>query len=215
MRRGRRHWRRRMNRRVTVRRVLQNHVAEACGEGHAASIFAAVAEERIDRDDAGRIVRRYHVEGEQLEGECTTWDADGWLAQRANFKTGKLDGELVQYDANGDVTAVLRFVNGVLDGEATYFNRGRPQVKMIYARGVQDGPTILFGENEKPISRAEYKAGKLDGTSSWFRPDGSLLRTAEYKEGMLDGDTIDYDERGRISERTRYAANELVERVKK
>jgi len=71
-------------------------------------------EERVDRDDAGRVVRRYHVAGDQLEGECVTYNEEGWALQRSNFKDGLLDGELTQYDSDGEIVASMQYQAGKL-----------------------------------------------------------------------------------------------------
>src|ERR1051325_6375847 len=193
----RRHWRGRMDRRVAVRRVLLDHVAEAGGAGHEANVMldfvAEEAVERIEKDDAGRMRLRYFVRGEKLDGEWTAFDQEGWVAQRGTFKEGVLDGELLQYDADGRVAASLPYRMGKLDGEARYFDRGRLQLSMAFTNGLQDGPTTVFGENGKPTTQAEYHAGKLHGLSVWYRPDGKPLRTSEFADGELDGETGGYD----------------------
>lgn len=167
---------------------------------------AEEAVERIEKDDAGRMRLRYFVRGEQLDGEWTAWDEEGWVAQRGTFKQGALDGELLQYDPEGRVAASMPYREGKLDGEARYFDRGRLQLSMMFASGLQEGPTTVFGENGKPTTKAEYHAGKLHGLSVWYRPDGRLLRTSEFADGELDGETVDYDERGRVTARVMYRA---------
>lgn len=167
-----------------------------------------------ERDDAGKVRHRYQLIDGVLDGESLMFDSDGWLLQRAQFKTGHLDGELVQYAAPDVLSAVLQYHRGKLEGAGTYYDRGKPRVAIHYRDGVQDGETILFGDNGLPTSKAEYKAGKLDGLSSWYRPDGTLLRTAEYVDGLLEGEMVDYDERGRVSERMIFHADELQERIR-
>ena len=118
-----------------------------------------------------------------MDGPYETFDAGGWLAQRAHFKEGVLDGELVQFDADGNTLAVMHYADGKLEGESVFFDRGQPQLRMQYRNGLQEGETIVYGANGLPTAKAEYRAGKLDGLSSWFRPDGTLLRTANFVDG--------------------------------
>jgi antitoxin component YwqK of YwqJK toxin-antitoxin module len=161
----------------------------------------AEIEERVDRDEAGRVTRRYHVAGDQLEGECLVYTAEGWVAQRSNFAGGLLDGELTQYDGDGEIAAVMHYRAGKLEGLSRFFDRGRLQLSASYHDGLADGETIVFGEYGKPSAKAEYRAGKLHGLSSWFRPDGTLLRTARFAGGEPDGEPVDYDERGRAKKK--------------
>jgi antitoxin component YwqK of YwqJK toxin-antitoxin module len=160
--------------------------------------------ERIEHDDAGRVSRRYHTDAEeQLEGECTTWDAEGWLAQRAQFKAGLLDGELVQYDPEGNVSARVSYRAGKLHGEALFYERRRPQLKTQWRDGLQDGESIVYSAEGRPSARAEYRSGKLHGRSSWYRPNGTLMRTLDYIDGEPADEPVEYDERGRALERRR------------
>lgn len=146
----------------------------------APAILANVAAtERIERDDAGRVRRRYSVDDD-----------------------GALDGELVQYDEQGHVEVQLPYRAGVLDGEARFFERGRLQLRMTYRNGVEEGERILYGEQNKPAMTVAVRAGVQHGTTSWFRADGSLMRTAEFVDGEMRGEPVDYDERGRAVKKT-------------
>jgi antitoxin component YwqK of YwqJK toxin-antitoxin module len=155
-------------------------VIRAAGFDMRASIAPAIlglvdAEERIERDEAGRVRRRYSVSAE-----------------------GALDGELVQYDDHGHVEVQLPYRAGVLDGEARFFERGRLQLRMTYRNGVEEGERVLYGEQSKPAMTVQVRAGVQEGTTRWFRADGSLMRTAEFVEGEMKGEPVDYDERGRV-----------------
>lgn len=165
-------------------------------------------------DDQQRVRHRYQLAGEILHGESIVFDPDGWIVQRALFSDGQLHGPLVQYASPEVLSAVLQYQRGRLEGLGTYYDKGKPRVSIEYRDGVQDGQTILFGDNGNPTSKAEYKAGKLDGPSSWYWPDGTLLRTAQYVDGMLEGELVEYDERGRVTERMIFQADVLQKHVR-
>ncbi|MEA2343754.1 MAG: hypothetical protein QOF63_1923, partial [Thermoanaerobaculia bacterium] len=93
-------------------------------------------EERVDRDEAGRVTRRYHIIEGQLEGECAVYNAEGWIAQRSNFKDGLLDGEMTQYDEAGEIAAAMHYRAGKLEGESRFFDRGRLQLSAQYRDGL-------------------------------------------------------------------------------
>lgn len=185
-----------MNWRVTVRRILQHHVTETRGgAGHGREYSAMIScrnsgevplsesEERSERDEAGRVRRRYAVRDGVLEGLCTVWNEEGWVALKATFSGGLLDGELTQFDADGAVTAVMHYRGGKLHGESRFFDGGRLQLKTDWIDGQQDGESVVFGDNGRPTTRSRWRAGKLHGRSEWFRPDGSLLRSVDYEDG--------------------------------
>ena len=169
----------------------------------------AELEERIERDEQGRVRRRLQLDGELPVGECLTWDAEGWLAQRATFKNGLLDGQLIEYDPAGSPVAILHHRAGKLHGQAQFFERGRPLLTTHWQDGVQDGESIVYGPDGHPTARTRYRAGELHGPASWYRPGGLLMRAATYIDGQLEGDVLDYDERGRVTERAPHRGGKL------
>ena len=160
--------------------------------------------EEVVYGDRGQVLRRQAFLDGKPDGDWTAWDEDGWIAERGSFQDGHLEGKLLRYDREGRVLAALPYRTGKLDGEALFYDAGRLQMKIGYHGGLQDGETVIFGENDLPTVRSLYRAGKLHGLSSWYRPDGSLMRTSEHLDGELDGETVEYDEKGKAAQRILY-----------
>ena len=97
----------------------------------------------------------------------------------------------------------------VLDGEALFYDRGRPQLSMVYRAGVEEGERVIYQPNGLPAMKVMVKEGKLEGPATWFHPGGAVMRTATYVAGALEGEAVDYDERGKVRERSHYKADLL------
>jgi len=136
---------------------------------------------RVDRDEAGRTRTRYRLHD------------------------GKLDGELLQYDEQERVVARLPYRCGVLHGEALFYERGELQMRTHYENGVEQGERVMFAQGQ-PSMTGRCKNGKLEGEATWHRPGGSVQRVAHYVDGLLEGESVDYNERGRVIQRTTYRA---------
>ena len=133
------------------------------------------------------------------EPEEHVFPADGSpVRTRYRLADGKLEGELLQYDDDNRLAAKLTYRAGVMHGPAEFYEGGKLQLRTHFENGVEQGERTLFA-GEMPSMKGHCRNGKLEGEATWLRPGGGVQRVAHYANGMLEGESIEYDERGRIT----------------
>ncbi len=126
----------------------REHRRPAAGRALPGRRTGGASDEKIDRDDAGRIVARYTMHAGVLNGPATFYDAAGQVNQRCVFVGGHLDGMLESW-ANGQLSQRAHFRGGQLDGPTLLFDpAGRQAQQMTFRAGKRHGDAIIWNQGQ-------------------------------------------------------------------
>ena len=91
-----------------------------------------------------------------LEGEASTYYADGTLKRRGHFLSGRMHGKWESWYRNGMKRYIATYMNDTLSGEYyEWYDSGVMKEKGLYAQNTRSGEWIAFDEAGMVICRSK------------------------------------------------------------
>jgi len=146
----------------------------------------------VEIDKTGSLTKKAEYKNDQLEGQVSEWYRGGRLSKLNTYKDGQMDGrQILCYEKGGNLEVAE------------------------YKNGKRDGLTIWYYESGAKKMTIEYTQGQFNGKQESFYPDGSLKSEATYKNGKLQGKKKTYEEKAKVVDDNKKAANDTKDVKKK
>ena len=145
-----------------------------------------------------------HWKAGKLDGEMTSYYADGKLTERRNFRNGTAVGKAEQYYPDGTPRYLANYVNGEPEGTETfYFPKGNKEIEGGYVNGNRDGRWAYYNEDGSVQMQVLYAQGSFvkqkyeNGTFKEYWDDEQLKSEATYKNGKREGPFTEWYDNGK------------------
>ena len=174
------------------------------------SVFAQEKNGYAEEVKGGYTDKGYYIDGEK-DGAWVTEMRNGNIFKIESFRNGIKEGVFIQFDQKkGFVSKQSYYKNGRLNGmEVSYSKANKPQSKIHYKDGVNDGKKMLYYDNGKMQEDSQYKDGKKTGMSKWFDQNNKLIAIYNYKDGFFNGTNKTFYPNGNVQKEETYVNNVL------
>jgi antitoxin component YwqK of YwqJK toxin-antitoxin module len=148
-------------------------------------------------EGTSRIQTKYKLKNGELNGEATSYYANGQVELKGNWFNGEKSGRFEEYDEEGIKTYEYYTSNGKQNGEyIEYYSNGKVKKRGNY---VNDKELGFFTEyNENGSKKIEYNMleDQLNGTYISYYDSGQIRMNGVFKDGKKHGYFVEYDEYG-------------------
>ncbi len=152
-----------------------------------------------------------------FDGDSTVWNEYGDIEAEFHFDKGNNTGISTYYHKNGNIWKSIPYDNNLIHGEVEiHYSDGALLQKTRFVKGIQDGESVRYWENQTPAAQETYCDGLL-ATGAYYDACGTLLCSVtngrgtravfnkeavceyqEYQNGVMAGKAEFLDRHGRI-----------------
>lgn len=126
-------------------------------------------------------------------------------------KNNRITAELRKYE-DGVITRSIPVINGLIDGTVRSFAiNGNKIYEKSYKRGILEGTSITYHDNNVIKSTIPYVKGKKEGLAKYYYNDGTLHVQSTFVNNQLDGQMKTYTKSGKPLFQLITAQNQYIE----
>ena len=130
-------------------------------------------------------------------GVWVTYYANGQEFTEDHFQNGQRDGECTTYEPEGWKSAVWNYKHGVADGLWTeYFPSGQIQAQCLYSNQIRVGDLVWYYTNGCAQIREHYDTEKRISSRTLYFPSGKIKTQWLFSNTVSDRIEINYNEDG-------------------
>ena len=176
-------------------RILTDMIGDSVSNGRYVAIYK------------NRTVLQGRTENGKMEGEWTSFYANGREKLKGKYVNGHPHGEWILWNEEGNVQAKLYFQNGEKTGHwEGFFSNGTKSIDFVFARQGNPVQCIQYFPSGLVSSNTEYhyREANVDSEHSYYFENRSLYHYEQRRHSIRHGDLMRFHSNGVVQAHYRY-----------